>query len=287
MAAVLLAVRDAGLHHGRAMSTIDRPGTPASGDPQQAAVEAVLERSKRTTRRVNIRNGFVQGGAQRRPVPGPLHLMLKAHDERALDLFLLHRALVSREPWVSFALDARVWGRALGLGGNADAGVTAVSKTWRRLERHYRLVAAGRDGRLAVFTCLREDGSGAEYTSPNGKTREERYLTLPFAYWTDPHGWYRTLSFPAKAMLLVTSSLGPGCVLPTERTRGWYGISTESAERGLRELRHVGLLDRETTVKPAPLSPLGKTQEYRYTLARPFGRAHRRRLTVIAGTAAS
>jgi len=143
-----LALRGAGLHHGRAMSTTDRPPVPAGDDPQQTAVDALLARSKRTSRRVNIRNAFVQGGPQRHPVPGPLHLMLKAHDERALDLFLLHRALVGREPWVSFPLDARVWGRALGLGGNADAGVTAVSKTWGRLERHCRLGVDDRPARL-------------------------------------------------------------------------------------------------------------------------------------------
>lgn len=269
------------------MPATDRPRSPAGEDLQQEAVEAILARSGRGTRRVNIRNTFVQGGSQRQPIPGPLHAMLKAHDERALDLFLLHRALVSREPWVSYPLDARVWGRALGLGGNADAGVTAVSKAWGRLENNYRLVCSGRSGRLAVFTCLREDGSGDPYTSPDGKTRPEWYLTLPFAYWTAPERWYRSLDFPAKAMLMVASSLGPGFVLPTEKTKGWYGISTESAERGLRALKDVGLLDRKVTVKPAPLSPLGKTQEYRYTLARPFGRSQRRRLTLVATSAAS
>lgn len=73
-------------------------------------------------------------------MPGPLQRMLSAHDERALDLFLLHRALVSAEPWTSRPLDSRVWARALGLHHDADQGVTAVSKAWRRLEGTYRLV---------------------------------------------------------------------------------------------------------------------------------------------------
>jgi len=93
-----------------------------------------------------------------------------------------------------------------------------------------------------------------------------------------------TLSFPAKAMIPVASSLGPGFVLPTEKTKAWYETSTKSAERGLR---HDGLLDRQVNVKPAPLTPLGKTQEHHYSLAAPFGRRHRRRLTVLSGTAAS
>jgi hypothetical protein len=67
-------------------------------------------------------------------------------------------------------------------------------------------------------------------------------------------------------MLLVASSLGPGFVLPTDKTKTWYGISTESAERGLRALTKAGLIDRQVDVKSAPLSPLGITREYRYTL---------------------
>lgn len=208
--------------------------------------------------------------------------MLTSHDERAFDLFLLHRALVSRAPWHSYPLDARVWARALGFADGADKGVSAVSKAWKRLEDKYRLVKRGRDGRLTVITCLMEDGSGEPYTSPTGHKRDQRYFTLPFEYWTAPERWYRELDFPAKALLLVASSLGPGFVLPTERARAWYGISTESAERGLRSLRNAGLLKRETTVKVAPLSPSGITQEYRYSLAEPFGRTRRRRLSLVA-----
>ena len=260
---------------------------PAGKDPQQEAIEALLDKSSRPSHRVNIRQSFVQGGPQAHPIPGPLHLMLKAHDERALDLFLLHRALVSHEPWHSFPLDARVWGRALGLGGSADSGVTAVSKTWKRLDENYRLVRRGRQGRLAIITSLREDGTGHDYTSPAGNSRDERYLTLPFEYWTSPKCWYRTLDFPAKAMLLVASSLGVGFVLPTERSKDWYGISTESADRGLRTLRQQGILDRVTRVKSAPLSPTGVTQEYRYTLTKPFGRLRQPRLTLLTGHVAS
>lgn len=249
---------------------------------QQATVEALLQAAKRPTERVNIRHSFVQGGPQSKPVPGPLHRMLAAHDERALDLFLLHRALVSAEPWTSRPLDSRVWARALGLHCDADHGVTAVSKAWRRLEDTYKLVDRGRSGRLSVLTSLREDGSGKAYTSPNGSTRAERYFTLPFEYWTSDESWYSTLTFPAKVMLLIGSTLKPGFALPTEKARDWYGVSTESTERGLRVLRDRGLLDRATTVKDAPLSPAGKTQEYHYTLKRPFGRVSRPKLTVVS-----
>lgn len=252
---------------------------------QQATVAALLEAAKRPSERVNIRRSFVQGGPQADPEPGPLARMLRAHDERALDLLLLHRALVSSEPWATRPLDARVWARALGLAHDADGGVTAVSKTWRRLDVTYKLVSRGRSGRLAVFTALREDGTGQPYTSPNGGRLAERYFTIPYDYWTAEQHWYVTLPFAAKVVLLIGSTLGPGFLLPTEKAPSWYGLSTDSAERGLRKLREANLLTRATITKPAPLSPLNFTQEHRYTLAAPFGRPQRRpKLTMITST---
>ena len=82
---------------------------------QQAAIEALLNGSARTSRRVNIRNTFVQGGDQKHPVPGPLHKIVRAQDDRALDLFLLHRTLVSADPWTSRPLLSQVWARMLGV----------------------------------------------------------------------------------------------------------------------------------------------------------------------------
>ncbi|HUC14274.1 MAG TPA: hypothetical protein VMS00_07460 [Acidimicrobiales bacterium] len=103
------------------MASTIKPLVPVSKDPQRDTVEALLERSGRRTGRVNIRASFVQSGPQREPIPGPIRDILRAHDERALDLFLLHRAVVSKAPeddegnpsWHSYPLDARVWARAL------------------------------------------------------------------------------------------------------------------------------------------------------------------------------
>lgn len=255
---------------------------------QQTTIAALLDASKRPSQRVNVRNVFVQGGDQKHPVPGPLAQMVRSHDTGALDLFLLHRALVSREPWTNRPLPSGVWARALGVHTDSDGGAAVVSKTWKRLDTKYQLIERGRSGRIAVFTAMREDGLGQPYTSPDGSSRDERFFTVPFEYWTAEHSWYRTLSLPAKAVLLIGSTLKPDFVLPTERAKDWYGISTETAQRGLRELREAKLIHRKTVLRPTPLGPTMTTQEYHYTLHPPFGRqtkktAMRPALTVVDG----
>jgi hypothetical protein len=135
-----------------------------------------------------------------------------------------------------------------------------------------------------VFTSTREDGSREAYTAPSGRDIDNRYFQIPFAYWTDAEAWYRTPTLAAKTMLLISSTLKPGFILPTERVPEWYGVSTETAQRGLKELRDVGLISRSTSYKETPLEAIAYTQEHRYTLAPPFGRTQKRRLTVVPNT---
>jgi hypothetical protein len=257
----------------------------ASNDAQQVAIEALLKASARPSESVRIRNAFVQGGDQKHPVPGPLHQMVRDRDERALDLFVLHRTLVSAEPWTSRALSSRIWARMLGVETDQDHGAVVVSRAWRRLDQKYHLIARGKVGRKAVFTSLREDGSGEDYVAPSGRDVDNRYFQIPFAYWTDEQAWYRTLSLVAKAMLFIGSTLKAGFILPTERVPEWYGVSAETAQRGLKELRDVGLLNRATSYKETPLEDLMYTQEHHYTLIPPFGRIEKRRLKVVPKTA--
>lgn len=101
-------------------------------------------------------------------VPGPLHKIVRAHDDRALDLFLLHRTLVSAEPWTSRPLPSAVWARMLGVETDQNGGAAVVSRTWRRLDQKYGLITRGKVGRVAVFTSLREDGSRDECPSGMG-----------------------------------------------------------------------------------------------------------------------
>ena len=145
-----------------------------------------------------------------------------------------------------------------------------MSKTWRRLEG-LRLIERKRAGRLANVTLLREDGSGDAYVPPGAEGTRDPYFTLPFAYWTADDEWHRKLDLAAKAMLLIALSLQDDFILPYEKAPAWYGISPETAEKGLRRLRRESLLKQRRDYKEAPLSPLGYTQQNYYELLPPFG----------------
>jgi hypothetical protein len=253
--------------------------TPVDG--QAATLAALLDAAGRKGVAVPLRRSLVQQGTQREPKPGPLQQIVQRHDETALDLYLIFMALASSAPW-DVTRDAKVWGRALGHHTDVDGGTSIVSKAWRRLDETYGLVTRERSGRLAKIIALEEDGQRGEYTYPNSK-----YLRLPFAYWTAEEAWHRTLSLPAKAMLLVSLSLKSSFVLPAEKIPGWYGISADTADRGLRELRAAGLLSRRFTTVENWLSPTGKMTIYTFRLTGPFARGSKRHLAVVADTAAA
>jgi hypothetical protein len=239
------------------------------GREQQATIVALLDAAGRVKQEVPLRRELVQTGPQRAPEPGPLREMVRRHDERGFDLYLLFRAAASSAPW-DVTRDARIWGRAIGLASDADGGASAVSKTWSRLEDTYRLVRRERSGRLAKVTALHEAGNGTTYTYP-----AKDYFKLPFEYWTSREAWYYTLSFAAKATLLIALSLRPPFVLPSDRASKWYGLSADSLERGLRELHEAGLLIRHRTMVESWLSPTGQSARYEYQLESPFARPGR------------
>ncbi len=235
-------------------------GTQRGPVTAEATIAEMIRRSGRRTGGVPIRRTFVQGGPQQAPVPGPLAGFVTAHDEGALDLYLLVLALASHEPWRA-ELAGRVWGRALGL-GEQKAALATVSKTFRRLEER-RLIDRSRTGRRLSVGLLREDGSGEAYAAPN---KPERWFRLPFAYWSPELRWYEKLSLPGKAMLLVAASLRNPFYLPYEKSKDWYGISADSAAKGLSELTRHGLLTARTELKFAPLAPEGFTTTRYYML---------------------
>lgn len=225
-----------------------------------------------TARRVDgipVRRSFVQYGPQDSPIPGPAHEMLRAHDENAFDLFLLHRAQASMEPW-DVVRHGKIWATSLGLPTPNDDGATAVSRTWGRLAKKYQLVEKERAGRLLKVTSLDEAGTGKPYTYPRGGTGRGRYFKVPEAFWRDEERWYRTLTLRAKVMLMISLSLKPDFALPIEQVPNWYGVSANSAQRGLNELRDHGILKDRKERRDSWNGPDGYVLENRYTLQGSF-----------------
>jgi hypothetical protein len=253
---------------------------PLPPDPltQRETIEDLLAQSGRGI--VPIRKSFVQQGRGKDTRPGPLASFVTAHDARALDAYLFVHALASAEPW-NCDYPAGTWVRALGLGSSATPASArgAVSKVMKRLEDR-NLAKRGRSGRRASVTLLREDGSGEPYEHPH-RAGSDRWLQLPYAYWLEGHAL--ALSLPAKAMLLVALSLPDGFYLPSERADDWYGISPDSADRGLRELRKAAVLDTDRQWIKNQRSDTGWTEHWTYTLAGPFS-SSARHAAAAAGT---
>lgn len=145
-----------------------------------------------------------------------------------------------------------------------------MSKIWRRLDR-LALVSRGRSGRLADIKLMQEDASGDPYRPPSG-TAEDPYFKIPFDYWLGPQRYYRTLDLPAKAMLLVALSLKDNAQLPIARVPSWYGLSEDSAARGLTELDRRGLVSIRVSYTPAPLTVTGYLEQRHVTVDPTFRR---------------
>ena len=198
---------------------------------------------------------------------GPLAQFVTRRDERGLDAYLFIHALASADPWTC-TYPSQTWSRVLNLGSSCDEGSAkaAVSKVLKRLEDR-KLISRRRTGRRTEVTLLLEDGSGATYTRPKAAS-DGLWLNLPYAYWEG--GFYKNLSLPAKAMLLIGCSLAHDFVLPQERMPGWYGISPDTAARGLNELRAADLLNTRDEFVRDHKVPTGWRQVKHHQLRKPF-----------------
>lgn len=244
---------------------------------QHETIALLLQRSGRPTKAVPIRSTFVQRGTNLKPKPGPLASLVAGRRGRPLDLLLLVHAVASAGDF-SVTEWSTTWARCIGLFDDSS-GPTAVSRCWKCLQDE-RLIKRGRGEKgKARITVLREDGSGRRYSHPwgKGKQKKELYFQLPYEYWDEEHRYHLSLSLPGKAMLLIALSMTKEQFsLPQERVPQWYGISADTAGRGLAELRDRGILivsgrDRIPTLK----SKTGYADRYLYTLQPPFDLSRR------------
>lgn len=231
-------------------------------------VDEIVAKARRS--HTPLRYAFIQKSSGNITEPGPLKSLVNRGSHRALLLYLLALTKTSAKPWHT-TLAAQVWARALDIEGcDTPAAATSISKALRRLEE-LKLIQRSRNGRRTRIHILKEDGSGEGYEHP-GKVKH-RYLRLPSAFWqAGPEGerWYRVLSLPEIAMLLIALSRSGDLRLPLQRVPAWYGISADTASRGFGGLVDRGLLTVRKEFKAAPLSPVGYTAFNIYTVQPPF-----------------
>ena len=221
-----------------------------------------------------MRRTFIQQKTGLVPTPGPLAGFVSASDRTALLLYFLALTKASRAPW-DVSLHSAVWARALGLSNPTGSSARGrVSKAWTRLVDR-RLLTRSRRSRIAVFTLLREDGSGDPYTRPKAA-----FIKVPHELWTKgpkpqttrtPTRWFEMLSLPELTFLVIGLTNLDSFPLPVERGPDYYGISADTLLRGSRGLRDHGCLTVRKQRITAPLAPEGISWENRYTLNPPFG----------------
>ncbi|MCX4915309.1 hypothetical protein [Streptomyces sp. NBC_00687] len=223
-------------HHG--INSPPVQGATPLGQPE--TIKIILDRSQRPTRTVPIRRAFLQRevGKGKMKTPGALAHLVRRSAKRPLDLYLLLSAVTSGGDF-SVTEWSTTWSRSVGI-FDETAGTAAVSRAWRVLKELGLVTRTRGEGGKSTITKLHEDGSGRRYTSP-GERVGDPYFQLAYEYWDK--GWHNTLSLPAKAMLLIASNQRKlEFTLPQERIPDWYGISADSAGKGIRELSKHGIL---------------------------------------------
>jgi hypothetical protein len=215
------------------MTTTDFPVPPPQDDepatPESTRADLLSDQVRRGPA---IRSAFIQerGGAR---APGPLHLFVRERRLFALQLYLLLHCIARGKPWDA-TLPASTWARALDK-TNAGAEGT-VSRSWAWLTEN-NLVRTDRQFRKVQAFLLKEDGSGDEYA------RSKDFFYFPLAFFRE--GWHTKLDLPGTAVLLIAlnkSRTHAWFEVRTEKESSWYGISADTLQRGLDELRDAELL---------------------------------------------
>jgi hypothetical protein len=245
--------------------------TPDEQPPRvtgREAREAMLKRAVRPN--VPLRHGFVQAPRGSDSRHGPLKEFVRRGDLRALRAFLMVVASCSKENedgWTT-THDSAVWARLFdtNVAATDQAARTAAWRTLKRLQDDHHLIRCTRKpgSKMISVTLLREDGSEAEYTRPDGKDAADRYINIPTTFWTS--GYDEKVDIPALALLLTVAKEKPWCELPAERAPEWYGWSPDTHLRGLHKLLGLKLVERRERYRLAPLSPSGRTLIYQYKL---------------------
>lgn len=238
----------------------------ARSTPDETLDDLLNPNRQRRRKTTPIRRSFLQD-PHGEGMEAPLRWFVHDRRELALDLFLLLNCTASADPW-DVEMPAMAWARALDMRLTVGSETT-VSKNWTWLEQR-KLVYSERRHRVRKVYLLAENGSGDEYTRPR-KGEPRGYFAFPFVYFTER--WHKELSLPGKAVLLIALSQKTTFTLITERATEWYGVSADTLQRGLDDLRDHGLLTTWLITRKAPRARLGFTSVAHHRLNPPFGKA--------------
>lgn len=238
-----------------------------------------------------LRKTFVQrprGSDAQEGRPSPrasvLSDLVHGRQARALDLLLLVHAL---QPVLNGSpLPLATWAAMLSAHTPCDS--TGASRAINSLARMKLLERSGTTHTPDLRLRL-EDGTGQDWFKAGSAPEDgPGYFAFPHEYWTD--GYYRKLTMPGKAMLLLTLAethdpRTPSFTMAYERAMDWYGISERTAERGFTQLANTGLLLSKIRKIPDRRHPAGRRPETWRALAFPFStewRAHLQAQSVAA-----
>lgn len=242
----------------------------------QETLDDLLRFSRQRRSSTPLRRALLQN-PNRRDIPGPLHRFVVGRRELAFDLYLLLHCGAAAPPF-DVMLPAMAWARALDR-PQTITSETTISKNCTWLE-HQQLVRSERAQRLRKLYLLHEDASGQDYTRPKGG-EGHGFFHLPFAYFTER--WHQKISLRAKATLIICLAQAPTFELRTEHATGRYGLSPDSMQRGLDELRDQGLLKTSPDYRPAPRARLGFTQVHIHQLQGDFAKPRPKERSVDKG----
>jgi hypothetical protein len=250
---------------------------------RQDTIRHFVTRSKRI-KSVGVRQSFLQPGRGAQAGAGALAGFVRRRDALALDLYLLLLLLGRGTRYGGHYIDVRagVWTRVLGLEGKSAKQV--LSRALGRLEVN-KLIRRVKNRKGVRVEILREDASGAEYKPPSGG-KKDPYFQIPLEYWLEDH--YLTLRTPGKAMLLIALGEQEEFELQITRVPNYYGISTETADRGYEELVRAGIALFDRRVVKDPDENAGTRSRTLWRLIGPFERIppatreDRKRLRVVS-----
>ncbi|MFP5363220.1 MAG: hypothetical protein ACLGI5_10890 [Thermoleophilia bacterium] len=232
----------------------------------QDTLEDLLNPQRHRRSSTPLRRDFLQH-AKKKNTPGPLVKFVEQRRGLALDLFLLLHCAASGGEF-DVELPAMAWARALDLSQTVSSETT-ISKNWTWLEKQ-QLIRSEKHNRLRRAYLMREDGLGAEYTKPK-KGEGHGFFYLPYDFFLQR--WHKKLSLRARATLLICMAQNEVFELRTEHATRWYGLSPDSMQRGMVELRDARLLRSWLDYRPAPRARLGFTQVNLNRLLPPFAKA--------------